>query len=110
MPRPELKPTAAEEAARQLVICNACRYCEGYCAVFPAMELRTSFSPGDVLYPEVGNGGLWFRVDDELAASLERLLDPEVGTSLGEQGRSYAAGRFGDTDTYVKRVAEVLLG
>jgi citrate/tricarballylate utilization protein len=38
------------EAARQLVICNACRYCEGYCAVFPAMELRTTFGEGDVLY------------------------------------------------------------
>lgn len=24
------------EANRQLTICNACRYCEGYCAVFPA--------------------------------------------------------------------------
>ena len=29
-----------EEAERQLTICNACRYCEGYCAVFPAMEMR----------------------------------------------------------------------
>ena len=28
------------EGERQLTICNACRYCEGYCAVFPAMELR----------------------------------------------------------------------
>ncbi len=25
------------EARRQLEICNACRYCEGYCSVFPAM-------------------------------------------------------------------------
>jgi citrate/tricarballylate utilization protein len=23
------------EARRQMEICNACRYCEGYCAVFP---------------------------------------------------------------------------
>jgi citrate/tricarballylate utilization protein len=38
------------EAGRQLTICNACRYCEEYCAVFPAIELRTSFEPGDVLY------------------------------------------------------------
>ena len=29
-----------KEADRQLTICNACRYCEGYCAVWPAMELR----------------------------------------------------------------------
>jgi len=32
-----------KEADRQLTICNACRYCEGYCAVWPAMELRRTF-------------------------------------------------------------------
>ena len=39
-----------EEADRQLSICNACRYCEGYCAVFPALELRTAFTAGDITY------------------------------------------------------------
>src|SRR5437773_9656422 len=34
----------------QLDVCNACRYCEGYCAVFPALEKRRNFSPGDVVY------------------------------------------------------------
>lgn len=38
------------EADRQLTICNACRYCEGLCPVFPAMELRKSFSPDDIRY------------------------------------------------------------
>jgi citrate/tricarballylate utilization protein len=38
------------EANRQLTICNACRYCEGFCAVFPALELRKTFDEGDVLY------------------------------------------------------------
>src|SRR6476661_7125607 len=38
------------EADRQLTICNACRYCEGYCAVWPAMELRRTFKPEDILY------------------------------------------------------------
>jgi citrate/tricarballylate utilization protein len=33
-----------------MVICNACRYCEGFCAVFPAMERRRKFSPGDLTY------------------------------------------------------------
>ena len=33
-----------------MTICNACRYCEGYCAVFPAMERRLTFSPGDLRY------------------------------------------------------------
>ena len=38
------------EAQRQIQICNACRYCEGYCAVFPALERRLEFSEGDVHY------------------------------------------------------------
>ena len=29
--------SATEEARRQIEICNACRYCEGFCSVFPAM-------------------------------------------------------------------------
>ena len=36
------------EATRQLGICNACRYCEGVCAVFPALSRRTVLSAGDV--------------------------------------------------------------
>jgi len=42
----------AEEAevARQLQICNACRYCEGFCAVFPAMTRRLEFGVADVHY------------------------------------------------------------
>jgi citrate/tricarballylate utilization protein len=39
-----------EEGARQLATCNACRYCEGYCAVFPAMERRLEFAAGDLNY------------------------------------------------------------
>jgi citrate/tricarballylate utilization protein len=31
-------------------ICNACRYCEGFCAVFPAMTRRLDFKPADVHY------------------------------------------------------------
>ena len=38
------------EAQRAFSICNACRYCEGYCAVFPALERRLSFSDGDAHY------------------------------------------------------------
>jgi citrate/tricarballylate utilization protein len=39
-----------DEANRQLTICNACRYCEGYCAVFPALERRIEVDGPDVLY------------------------------------------------------------
>ena len=38
------------EAARMLQICNACRYCEGFCAVFPAMTRRIDFNVADMNY------------------------------------------------------------
>jgi len=38
------------EAARVLAICNACRYCEGYCAMFKAMTRRLDFARGDLHY------------------------------------------------------------
>ena len=38
------------DGARQMTICNACRYCEGYCAVFPAMEQRRIFTKADLIY------------------------------------------------------------
>jgi citrate/tricarballylate utilization protein len=38
------------EVARQMQICNACRYCEGFCAVFPAMTRRLAFGKADVNY------------------------------------------------------------
>jgi len=39
-----------QEGQRLLRLCNACRYCEGFCAVFPAMERRSVFSAADVNY------------------------------------------------------------
>jgi citrate/tricarballylate utilization protein len=38
------------EVARQMHICNACRYCEGFCAVFPAMTRRLEFGKADIHY------------------------------------------------------------
>ncbi|MDE0306875.1 MAG: tricarballylate utilization 4Fe-4S protein TcuB [Albidovulum sp.] len=38
------------EARRQSEICNACRYCEGYCSVFPSMHGHRSFSDGDITH------------------------------------------------------------
>lgn len=37
----------AQQAMR---ICNACRYCEGFCAVFPAMERRLVFHESDIAF------------------------------------------------------------
>ena len=38
------------EVQRQMTVCNACRYCEGFCAVFPAMTRRLAFSAADIHY------------------------------------------------------------
>ena len=38
------------EVARQMQICNACRYCEGFCAVFPAMTRHLEFGKADIHY------------------------------------------------------------
>jgi len=41
---------ALADARHFMEICNGCRYCEGYCAVFPAMELRREFADADLNY------------------------------------------------------------
>lgn len=38
------------EVERQMTICNACRYCEGFCAVFPAMTRHLEFGQADIHY------------------------------------------------------------
>ena len=47
-----IAPQSADEVevARQMQICNACRYCEGFCAVFPAMTRRLDFNKADIHY------------------------------------------------------------
>jgi len=44
------KPDPIAEGERIMTICNACRYCEGFCAVFPAMERRLNFTEADLNY------------------------------------------------------------
>jgi len=41
---------AVADARREMEVCNACRYCEGFCAVFPAMERQRAFSAADLSY------------------------------------------------------------
>jgi citrate/tricarballylate utilization protein len=38
------------EAQRIMQICNACRYCEGFCSVFPAMTQYRFFNPANLDY------------------------------------------------------------
>ena len=39
-----------DEVSRQMQICNACRYCESFCAVFPAMTRRLDFDDRTIHY------------------------------------------------------------
>ena len=45
---PATLKTDEAEVARVMQICNACRYCEGFCAVFPAMTRRLEFGKADI--------------------------------------------------------------
>lgn len=48
---PVVQLTDSEEQVKQaLQICNACRYCETFCAVFPAMTKRMAFNQADIHY------------------------------------------------------------
>lgn len=46
----QMQPDLIVEARRQAEICNACRYCEGYCSVFPALHRERAFSDGDLTH------------------------------------------------------------
>ncbi len=46
----QVADTPLDEAERIMQICNACRYCEGFCAVFPAMARRLTFNAADLNY------------------------------------------------------------
>jgi len=49
MPETDTAPSATmTEARRVMEICNACRYCEGFCAVFPTMALHRDFANADL--------------------------------------------------------------
>jgi citrate/tricarballylate utilization protein len=39
-----------QHGAQVMTVCNACRYCEQYCPVFPAMEERRTFGKADLAY------------------------------------------------------------
>lgn len=47
---PVSAPAHEAEVGRVMQICNACRYCEGFCAVFPAMTRRLEFDRADIHY------------------------------------------------------------
>jgi citrate/tricarballylate utilization protein len=49
MPHADLR-TLIERGAHVMTVCNACRYCEQFCPVFPAIERRMRFDAADLAY------------------------------------------------------------
>jgi citrate/tricarballylate utilization protein len=46
-----MRPTDAIRHGEHVIrVCNACRYCEQYCPVFPAMEKRLTLAAADLAY------------------------------------------------------------
>ena len=80
-----------EEADRLMTVCNSCRYCEGLCAVFPAMEMRRSFADGDLNYlANLCHGCGACYVDCQFSPPHE--FDVNVPKTLAHRtGRFYAA-------------------
>ena len=49
MSKVNISASALEDAVRQVNICNACRYCEGFCSVFPSAFSQRAHSDADVV-------------------------------------------------------------
>jgi glycosyltransferase involved in cell wall biosynthesis len=60
-------------------------------------------------HADLGDGGLWYRTDDEFLAAVNALLDDDLHKALGEQGRRYAEA-FTDTDRFIKTVTQTFIG
>ena len=102
------------EAQRQFLICSACRYCEGYCATFPAIEGRTTYSPADITY--IANlchdcracaQACMFETPHAFAVDIPKLLSSIRDASYREVTRS-AAGRFAYGDVRGTTVAALV--
>lgn len=60
-------------------------------------------------HAQSGNGGLWYRTEEQLFGAVEALLDDDLRTTLGRQGQAYVQAEYGDVDLYIKRVTTALL-
>lgn len=89
------------EARRLSEICNACRYCEGYCPVFPAMFARRAFGDGDIGYLANlchGCKGCWhacqYAPPHEFGVNLPAVLAEVRADTWAEHAWPRAAGRL----------------
>ncbi len=85
------------EADRLMVVCNSCRYCEGLCAVFPAMEMRRVFNDGDLNYLANlchGCGACYFDCQFSPPHEFEVNVPRALARARIESYKTYAWPRF----------------
>jgi len=97
-------------------ICNACRYCEGYCAVFPALERRFDFAEGDLTY--LANlchncGSCYYACQyappHEFELNFPRMLAEIRGASYRKYAWPDTLGRLFERNGLVMSVATALM-
>jgi citrate/tricarballylate utilization protein len=89
--------SALTEADRLMTVCNSCRYCEGICAVFPAMEMRRAFSDGDLNYLANlchGCGACYYDCQFSPPHQFNVNLPTVLAQVRGESYEAYAWPRF----------------
>ncbi|MCU0937561.1 MAG: tricarballylate utilization 4Fe-4S protein TcuB [Burkholderiaceae bacterium] len=101
LPLDALIRDAEAEASRVLQICNACRYCEGFCAVFPAMTRRLEFPKADIHYLSnlCHNCGACLHAcqyapPHEFAVNVPKALAQVRGTTYADYAWPQAFGRL----------------
>jgi len=106
------EPEFLQEAQRQLGVCTACRYCEGFCAVFPALELRTEIAAGDLTY--LANlchdcrdcyTACMFTPPHEFAINIPKVMADARVRTYEHYGRPRAEGFFRDSPAFTAAVA-----
>lgn len=61
-------------------------------------------------HAEAANGGLWYRDEGELFDETRAIIKTPLGGRLADQAQAYAQRKHGDIDTFVERVAALVLG
>jgi hypothetical protein len=60
-------------------------------------------------HAELGNGGLWYRATQDLAAAIVRLRgDDTMRAELSDHGRAYAGRWYGDTQRFIDSVTHAV--
>lgn len=106
-----------QEARRNAEVCNACRYCEGFCAVFPAIQTQREFSDEyiDYLSNLCHNCTACFHACQFTAPHVYDINVPKVMTQVRAETYKkfvwpkFMAGTFERNGTFVALLATLVI-